>query len=166
MGQTMVDMRTYDIETRTFPAQPAAVVKTTIAVAAIAEWIGGAFHAAATYLTQEGAGPAGPPFARYHCLGDDRFEVEAGFPSTRVVPGNETVTPATLPGGPVAQTLHVGPYDQMTPAYDGLLAWIRDHGCAPAGDAWEVYYSDPVVEPDPATWRTLIVQPYRPVAAM
>lgn len=157
-------MRTYDIEARVLAEQPAAVVKTTIAVPGIAAWIGDAFQATAAYLAQQGAGPAGPPFARFHRLGDDRFEVEAGFPSTRVVPGNDKVTPATLPGGAVAQTVHVGPYDGMTPAYDGLLAWISDHGGEPAGDAWEVYQSDPAVEPDPATWRTLIVQPYRPAA--
>lgn len=161
----MVDMKTYDIEARVLAEQPAAIVRTTIAVAGIPGWIGGAYQATATYLSQDGAGPAGPPFARYHRLGDNRFEVEAGFPSTRVVPGNETVRPAILPGGPVAQTVHVGPYDAMTPAYDGLIAWIRDHGGEPAGDAWEVYYSDPAVEPDPATWRTLIVQPYRTVGS-
>ena len=154
-------MRTYEIETRVVAEQPAAVVKTTIAVPGIAAWISGAYGATAAYLARQGAGPSGPPFARFHCVGDDRFEVEAGFPSTRVVAGDGTVTPATLPGGPVAQTVHVGPYDEMTPAYDGLLAWIRDHGGEPAGDAWEVYYSNPAVEPDPATWRTLIVQPYR-----
>lgn len=154
-------MKTYVIESAVLAEQPAAVVRTTIAVAGIAGWIGGAYRATAAYLSQEGAGPAGPPFARFHCVGENRFEVEAGFPSTRVVPGDEAVRPATLPGGPAAQTLHVGPYDEMTPAYDGLLAWIRDHGGEPAGDAWEVYYSDPAVEPDPATWRTLIVQPYR-----
>lgn len=161
----MVGIKTDDIETQTAAEQPAAVLKTTIAVSAIPGWIGGAFHATATYLAQERAGPAGPPFARFHGLGDDRFEVEAGFLSTRDVPGSETVRPATLPGGPVAQTLHVGSYDDMTPAYDGLLAWIRDHGGEPAGDAWEIYFSDPAVEPDPATWRTLIVQPYRPAPA-
>ncbi len=26
---------------------------------------------------------------------------------------------------------------------------------------WEVFFSDPATEPDPATWRTEIVQPYR-----
>jgi hypothetical protein len=30
-----------------------------------------------------------------------------------------------------------------------------------AGNAWEVYLSDPSAQPDPATWRTEIVQPYR-----
>jgi len=28
---------------------------------------------------------------------------------------------------------------------------------------WQVYFSDPASEPDPATWRTEIVQPNPPV---
>ena len=26
---------------------------------------------------------------------------------------------------------------------------------------WEVYFTDPASEPDPVTWRTEIIQPYR-----
>jgi hypothetical protein len=45
-------------------------------------------------------------------------------------------------------------------AYDALQSWIRDNGCEPSGDPWEVYFSDPVSEPDPATRRTYIYAPY------
>ena len=51
----------------------------------------------------------------------------------------------------------------MAPAYQALASWVSSHGGEPAGDPWEVYFSDPASEPDPATWRTEIVQPYRPV---
>lgn len=72
------------------------------------------------------------------------------------------VRPSSLPGGTVATTMHVGSYDQMEPAYEALAQWVKEHGQELAGDPWEVYFSDPSVEPDPATWRTEIVQPYRP----
>lgn len=32
---------------------------------------------------------------------------------------------------------------------------------ATAGPHWEVYYTDPNVQPDPTRWRTDVVQPYR-----
>jgi effector-binding domain-containing protein len=38
---------------------------------------------------------------------------------------------------------------------------VTDHGGEATGDAWEVYFSDPATQPDPATWRTEINQPYR-----
>ena len=94
-------------------------------------------------------------------LGEGRLEVEAGFPVSSPIEPNGDVQPSELPGGQVAVTVHVGPYDQMEPAYQALASWVTDHGGELAGDAWEVYFSDPSTEPDPATWRTEIVQPYR-----
>jgi effector-binding domain-containing protein len=96
-------------------------------------------------------------------LGGGRFEVEAGFPATRPIEGNGDVQPSELPGGQVAVTMHVGPYEQMEPGYQALASWVGERGGELAGDAWEVYFSDPSTEPDPATWRTEIVQPYRRV---
>ena len=68
--------------------------------------------------------------------------------------------PCVLPAGPVAVTMHIGPYDAMEPAYAALASWVGDRGGQLAGDPWEVY-SDPEQRPDPSTWRTEIVQPYR-----
>ena len=42
-----------------------------------------------------------------------------------------------------------------------LVSWIDAQGGTSAGDAWEVYLTDAEEQPDPATWRTEIVQPYR-----
>jgi effector-binding domain-containing protein len=66
-----------------------------------------------------------------------------------------------LPAGPVAVTVHIGPYDAMEPAYAALASWVSGRGGQLAGDPWEVYFSDPEQRPDPSTWRTEIVQPYR-----
>ena len=51
----------------------------------------------------------------------------------------------------------------MAPAYEALASWVSSCGGEPAGDLWEVCFSDPASEPDPATWRTEIVQPNPPV---
>jgi effector-binding domain-containing protein len=51
----------------------------------------------------------------------------------------------------------------MAPAYEAPASWVSSHGGEPAGGLWQVYFSDPASEPDPATWRTEIVQPNPPV---
>lgn len=155
-------MKLYDIETVDLPAQPAAVVRATVPVAELPAWFGAAYHTVAQFLGMRSDYPAGPPFARYHMAGPGRFDVEAGFPTRTAVEGDGEVHGVTLPAGPAARTVHVGPYDRMVPAYEALRAWIADHGGIPAGDPWETYLSDPVSQPDPETWRTRIVQPYRP----
>jgi effector-binding domain-containing protein len=142
-------------------AQLTAIARATLRVAEIGPWLATTYGAIAGLLAARQAAPAGPPFARFHMLGQGRFEVEAGFPVSSPIEPNGDVQPSELPGGQVAVTVHVGPYDQMEPAYQALASWVTDHGGELAGDAWEIYFSDPAAEPDPATWRTEIVQPYR-----
>ena len=154
-------MKQYDIHAEARNAQVTVVARATLAVADIPPWLGKAYEASARLLADRQAGPAGPPFARYHRLGEGRFEVEAGFPAARPIEGNGDTQPSELPGGQVAVTIHTGPYDQMVPAYRALASWVSEHGGELRGDPWEVYLSDPSSEPDPATWRTQIVQPYR-----
>ena len=110
----------YEIDARELAEQPTAVSSTTLAVRDIGPWLGSAYAAVASRLASEGAGPAGPPFARYRVLGGGRFDVEAGFPALKPIAPEGDVKASTLPAGPVAHTVHVGPYDAMEPAYDAL----------------------------------------------
>jgi effector-binding domain-containing protein len=155
-------MTTYEIEARTLTEQETAVEFATLPVAEIGPWLQTAFGEVATYLERKGAGPAGMPFARYRPAGADRFDVEAGFPASTPTSGEGNVEPSDLPGGLAAVAVHVGPYETMTPAYVAVRAWVAKQGGVPIGDAWEVYLTDPGANADPATWRTEVVQPYRP----
>lgn len=154
-------MSDYIIEARSLDEQDTAVEYATLAVGEIGQWLGKAFHEVASYLGRKGAGPAGMPFARYHRVSDDRFDVEAGFPATTPTSGEGDVEPSELPEGLAAVTVHVGPYGAMETAYEALAAWVRAQGGDPVGDAWEVYLNEPDSDSDPATWRTEIVMPYR-----
>jgi len=154
-------MTTYEVTSASRAAQPAAVCVASLPVAELPGWLGRAFSTVAGFLAAQGSHPVGPPFARYHPLGGGRFDVVAGFPVPTPVDPAGDVQALTLPGGPTASTMHVGPYDAMVPGYQAVLAWVAEHGGEVVGDAWEVYLSDPAAQPDPSTWRTEIVQPYR-----
>ncbi|RZU53242.1 effector-binding domain-containing protein [Krasilnikovia cinnamomea] len=153
-------MTRYEITARTRQRQTTAVARATLTVAEIGPWLSRTYGQAAACAQAQGAAITGPPFARYHRLGPDRFSIEAGFPVLPPVVAEGGIQPSALPGGSIATTVHLGPYEQMTPAYEALTRWIKEHGGRPAGDPWEVYHSDPATQPDPATWRTEIVQPY------
>lgn len=154
-------MKLYEVHAEIRQAQPTAVCRSTLMLVDIGPWLGKVYGSVAGLLSAQQAGPAGPPFARYHLLSDGRFEVEAGFPASRPVESSGDVQPSELPGGPVAVTVHTGSYDAMEPGYRALASWVTDNGGEATEDAWEVYFSDPTTQPDPATWRTEIVQPYR-----
>jgi len=154
-------MPDYTIETRTLTELETAVEFATLSPPEIGPWLQKAFGEVATYLERKGAGPDGPPFARFSLTSDGRVDVEAGFPASTPTSGEGEVEPSDLPPGPAAITVHVGPYDTMEPAYAALHEWMTEHEREPAGDAWEVYLTDPDADPDPGTWRTEVVQPYR-----
>lgn len=155
-------MDTYEIVEELRNEQPTAVASATLSVPDIGPWLASVYGAIASAILAQGATPAGPPFARYHSLGEGRFEVQAGFPVTAPLTPTDDVQAASLPAGPAATTIHIGPYESMEPAYRTLTEWITSHNATSTGDPWEIYYSDPATHPDPATWRTQIVQPYKP----
>ncbi|HEX8865176.1 MAG TPA: GyrI-like domain-containing protein [Lentzea sp.] len=154
-------MQRYDIRRQVLSEQPTAVAEATLSLPEIGPWLTKTYNDIAAVLAGCGIEPTGPPFARYHQLGGGLFRVEAGFPVGVAIDRADGVHPSVLPGGPVVKTVHLGPYEAMWSAYDALASWLRARGGENEGDAWEVYYSDPELERDPATWRTGVVQPYR-----
>ena len=154
-------MTFYEIQPGIADEQPTAVAEATLPVDHIGPWLTKTYGAVAGVLAHQSVQPVGPPFSRFHRFDAGRFAVEAGFPVASVIDASGDVRASSLPGGRVARTMHVGPYDEMEPAYEALASWVRAEGGELVGDAWEIYYSDPQVEPDPKSWRTEIVQPYR-----
>jgi effector-binding domain-containing protein len=158
-------MGTYEIQSQPRQEQPTAVAQTALDVADIGPWLTATYGSVFNFLATHDSLPVGPPFARYQQLGGGRFQVEAGFPVAQAIQGEGDVIASVLPGGLVATTLHIGPYEAMEPAYEAVASWVDQQGGERTGDPWEVYFSDPQEEPDPDTWKTEVVQPYRATSA-
>ena len=130
-----------------------------VPVEALPEYFGRAFAAAAGWLGRRGLAPAGPPTALYRGPVTETTDVTAGFAMPEGHESADGLTVVTLPAGPAAVAVHVGPYDEMTTTWGALQAWITDRGATPAALAWEEYLVGPDAEPDPALWRTRCVWP-------
>ena len=149
----------YEIEDRTLSAQPVCVITGKLPAHQIPNWLPEVYGRVFAYLTKSGVEPLGPPFARYRPINGE-LEIEAGFPVESPLPGEGDIHASMFPPGPAAATWHIGPYEEMTTAYEAISYWITKKGARPEGPAWEVYHSDPQLEP-PSKWRTEILQPYR-----
>ncbi len=140
---------TYDITVETCPAQPAAVVRDRVTREEIPALLNGAFPEIFLFLQSRAVAISGPPFARYG-LGEDAFDVTAGFPVSGEIEPTGRIQAGELPGGEVATTVHVGSYQGLADALHAVLEWIQANGREIAGDPWESYLDGPEV-PEPRT---------------
>lgn len=111
------------------------------------------------YLGEVGADMTGPPFTRYHAMGADEVDLEAGIPVLAAIAPSGRIKASTLPSGRVVGGFHIGEYHRLGETHASLAAWLAAHGERAAGGPWEVYWTDPGMEPDPRKWRTQVVQP-------
>ena len=151
----------YEMEVKEIDRQPAVGIRVTTTQTEIGSTLGQLYPELWSYLEGKGIHPAGPPFARYHDCQPDRIDLEAGFPVSTAITGDERIVATELPGGQVVSTMHVGPYDTLSQAFEALETWFKEQGREMGGAPWEVYWTDPGEEPDPARWRTEVVWPIR-----
>jgi len=144
----------YAIEVIEHDEQATAVVRATVPHDGIGPFLGQAFG---EILAVVGGASVGMPFARYDLV-DGGFEVEAGFTVTSPVTPAGRVEASSLPAGPTATAMHVGPFDQVVGAYRAIEAWLPENGWQMAGAPWETYLDGPEV-PEP---RTVISWPCAP----
>lgn len=111
------------------------------------------------HLNATGAKMSGPPFSRYHTVKDGEIDIEAGIPVTKPIEPKGRVANSELPAGRTASAWHIGPYEKLGQAHAALRAWVAAQKATPRGGAYEVYWTDPGMVPDPAKWRTQLFQP-------
>lgn len=139
--------------------QPTAVVREKVPMNGLPEFFDRAYGAVMAAAQQQGVQLAGPPFGRYLGMPTDTVDVEAGFPVSAPFTASAGVVAGTLPACQAFEATHTGPYDTLTTTYDAIQARMKEEGFRPADSMWEYYLSDPATEPDPATWKTLVVWP-------
>lgn len=151
----------YEIEIQGRAPQTTAAIRVATTQAEISAVLDRLFPEVWAELERQGVPAAGPPFARWHHFAADRVDLEAGFPVAAPVAGAGRIVAGALPGGRAAVTVHRGPYDTLTEAYHAIEAWAAREGQAAGAAPWEIYLTDPGATPDPTTWRTEVVWPFR-----
>jgi AraC family transcriptional regulator len=153
---------TYSITKKELSPQPVLVMRHRVKRSEIAKTIAESLPPIFAYAQQHGIALAGPPLTRYSEMGPGLMTMEPGMPiASGTVPatGGSGVVMETLPGGPAATTVHIGPYDQLQEAYAALEQWIRAQGLVPGNAPWESYLTDPGEVPDPKDWKTEVIWP-------
>jgi len=88
--------------------------------------------------------------------------VAAGVKVAAPFAGAGKVVCSATPGGTVATTVHIGPYERLSEAHAAVRAWCKDNHHPIAGPNWEIYGH---WNEDPAQLRTdvfYLLQPKAP----
>jgi len=157
----------YSITTQELTPQPVLLLRRRVKPSEIAAALGESLGHIFTVAQKNGIALAGQPFTRYIDWGPGLMTIEPGLPV--VMPARERqridssgtfdIFADTLPGGRVAMTTHLGPYERLSEAHAAIEVWIEEHGLATAGAPWEVYVTDPADDPDPKDWKTDVFWP-------
>lgn len=145
----------------TIDAKPAATIRATIKANEVSKTLTTILPEVFTYIARAGGAPTGPPFTRYHRFGTDELDIEAGMPLAKAIAGEGRVQSAELPGGRTAIAWHVGPYHDLQKSYKRLEEWMKSQKLEARDAPWEIYWTDPGIEPDPTKWRTQIFWPVK-----
>jgi effector-binding domain-containing protein len=110
-------------------------------------------------LVAQGIAPAGPVFSHHFRMDPAFFDFEVGVLVDGIVTPTGRVKEGRLPGVKAARTVYHGPYEGLGAAWGELEAWVASQVLERAPDLWECYLAGPESGPDPAAWRTELVQP-------
>ncbi|REK12522.1 MAG: MerR family transcriptional regulator [Actinobacteria bacterium] len=135
----------YEVNVKTVQDQRVAALRKHATHQTIGDEIAGGFATLMQAVMSSGTSPNGAPLIIFHDVIDEQNDgdIEICIPIGEANFEDGEVVARTLPGGPMAFTMHKGPYQEVTPAYHALLAWIDDRGHATLAGPREIYLNDP-----------------------
>lgn len=151
--------RDLHVEVREYPDQDYLGIEFDAAPAAIGESVSTAFSRIFRHLARERTQPAGPPFLIASPPSGNRMHILVAVPTGTAVNESGDLRPGRLAGGRAAVSAHRGPYEQLTPRYDELRAWLTTRGHVAAGPPREVYLNGPADVSGPGDYLTELVWP-------
>jgi effector-binding domain-containing protein len=155
---------TYTFEIHRLPETAIIAIRERVDEAAFPAFLGVAFPELFEHVGRHGVIATGHPFVIYHAFGPDGIDAEVCVPVAGPAPIGTRIRAHVLPATTVVRTLHIGPYDELSGAYDALHHWVADHGYAAAGPHRERYLTGPDLKVPPAEYRTEVDLPIIAVA--
>ena len=137
----------YDVTVKEAASERLAGVRGTYRIAELGEVMGREFGRIMGAIAAQGVRPSGGAVTVYHGWTEDTVDAEIAFTIDGDFTAQEDVKPGTLPGGKVAFTVHVGPYDHVGAAYGAIQEYAKANDLTLADTMWERYLTGPA-EPD------------------
>ena len=97
------------------------------------------------------------PIVIYHFWSDTLVDIEAGIQIKDSIEEKKTrVKLNYIAPGSYITAIHYGVYERIPETYFSINEWMRKNEVQVIGPPWEVYITDPAIEPNPEKWQTQI----------
>lgn len=101
----------------------------------------------------------GHAYAVYHSMGDEKIDIECGFPVERATQNRGIILAGVFPESDCALTEYTGTYENLEKGHDAVQQWIQERGFSLAGPPVEIFVTGASSGSDPSEWVTKICYP-------
>ena len=117
------------------------------------------FSAVGGYIGQQGLQSMGMPMSIVHKFEPESVVLEMAIPVADSVAVPDSLTLGKIPAGRALKMNHVGAYENLPDTWEAFETYNFDNQVRTRWYPYEVYVTDPGLEPDTAKWITEIVYP-------
>lgn len=151
------------IEPSVLPAMNAIVIEASGTMDQFGEQMAELFPRLAAEQEAKGLEMAGPPFSHYLSYDEETGVAQylVGIPITGKAKNSGDIKFKSYKEMPVIQAVHTGPYEGLHQSYGKLMEYVEDNAIDLKMEAFEIYLTDPMAEPDVTRWQTLIAMPLK-----
>jgi effector-binding domain-containing protein len=145
------------IEFRTIEAQPVLLIHDSAMVDQIGPKMEEVYSKLINYALPRGIQMAGPPFTVYYSWDYNRpFVMDIGFPVAQPAEGEGEIIATEIAAGEVVCAPYYGDYSGTGLVHEQIQQYLEAKNITWQGFPWEVYLTDPALEPDTSKWLTMI----------
>jgi effector-binding domain-containing protein len=129
----------------------------------ISQDLGRMYGLVMTEVQIQGLEMAGMPFAHYLTFDESTGEssYKAGVEVNGPASESGEVKRVSYPEMEVVRAIHTGSYEELSLSYEKIQQYIDANGLETNGEVFELYLTDPGMEPDQSKWQTLISFPLK-----
>jgi len=99
------------------------------------------------------------PIAIYHRLDEKKTVFEMGIPVVERPSVSGRMRYKTMQGSDHVVASYYGSYDTLEDGHNAVQQWLMRYRRKMSGYPWEMFVTDPAIEPDPNKWLTRIYYP-------
>lgn len=112
------------------------------------------------YMNANNIDFAGMPLTQWFTFDETGTSIyTAGIPVASGTAAGDGMEIVTIPAGSAYKYVHMGAYEETEAAHNAINQYMYSTGNLPTGAPWEIYVTDPGMEPDTSKWVTEIWYP-------